>query len=262
MSLTCSIIVNTLVHKGYSLERCFIKNTDSLTTTITTQAKQKSLFYWVPRYWSTGASDAQSRWEWLGWQAQNNSLEASVWTGPQMKQPTLLSLWNLEVGPAGSIAIWTAAWAAVILTLGSNRIASLVTDREAKGAGAQREKNDTNLPEKSRHNQTALQAESVSLAPHFLLIFQPLIRLDSFATLEFYKTSLFLSNTCPLFVSNCLRLVSIYVESKRPDRNNLVDMWILAPLSRSKVTISVCPSCEARWSGVTPCFVTMFVYAP
>lgn len=45
MSLTCSIIVNTLVHKGYSLERSFIKNTDSLTTTITTQAKQKSLVY-------------------------------------------------------------------------------------------------------------------------------------------------------------------------------------------------------------------------
>ena len=41
MSLTYSIIVNTLVHKGYSLERCFIKNTDSLTTTTTTQAKQK-----------------------------------------------------------------------------------------------------------------------------------------------------------------------------------------------------------------------------
>lgn len=143
MSLTCSIIVNTLVHKGYSLERCFIKNTDSLTTTIATQAKQKSLFYWVPRYWSTGASDAQSRWEWLGSQAQNNSLKASVWTGPQMKQPTLLSLWNLEVGPAGSIAIWTAAWAAVILTLGGNKIASLVTDIEKQREQAHRERKMT-----------------------------------------------------------------------------------------------------------------------
>lgn len=90
--------------------------------------------------------------------------------------------------------------------------------REAKGAGAQREENDTNLPEMSRHNQKAFQAESVSLAPHFLLIFQPLIRLDSVATLEFYKIFLFLSNTRPLFVSNCLRLVSIYVHSKDSSR--------------------------------------------
>lgn len=87
----------------------------------------------------------------------------------------------------------------VILTLGSDRIASLVTDieKQREQAHREREEKDTNLPEKSGHNQTALQAESVSLAPHFLLIFQPLIRLDSFASLEFSKISLFVSNTAP-----------------------------------------------------------------
>lgn len=165
MSLTCSIIVNTLVHKGYSLERSFIKNTDSLTTTITTQAKQKSLVYWVPRYWSTGASDAQPCWEWLGSQAQNDSLEASVWIGPQMKQPSLLSLWNLEVGPAGPIdcpiAIWTAAWTVVILTLGSDRIASLVTDIEKQREQAHRERK--RIPTCRKSQDTTRQPSRQSL---------------------------------------------------------------------------------------------------
>ena len=57
-----------------------------------------------------------------------------------MKQPTLLSLWNLEVGPAGSIAVWTAAEPAVILTLGRGRRTSLVTDIEKQTELAHREK--------------------------------------------------------------------------------------------------------------------------
>lgn len=45
-------------------------------------------------------------------------------------------------------------------------------------------------------------------------------------------------------------------------RSTLVDVWTLAPFSRSKAAMSACPSWEARCSGVTPCLVTTFVSAP
>lgn len=38
--------------------------------------------------------------------------------------------------------------------------------------------------------------------------------------------------------------------------------WMLDPFSKSKVTMSVWPSWEAKWSGVTPCLVKMLVSAP
>lgn len=41
-----------------------------------------------------------------------------------------------------------------------------------------------------------------------------------------------------------------------------VATWILDPFSKSKVTMSVWPSWEAKWSGVTPCLVKMLVSAP
>ena len=67
-----------------------------------------------------------------------------------MKQPTLLSLWNLEVGPAGSVAAWTAAEPAVILTLGSGRRTSLVTDIEEQRELVHREKKMTPACRKSQ----------------------------------------------------------------------------------------------------------------
>lgn len=52
------------------------------------------------------------------------------------------------------------------------------------------------------------------------------------------------------------------VAEPRDKANTLVDVWTSAPLSRSEVTMSACPSWEARCSGVTPCLVTTLVSAP
>ena len=103
----------------------------------------------------------------------------------------------------------------MILAIGSYRVASLVTYTEMHRKQIHRERQmKLTCREKSRCKHAALQAESVSLTPCLPVISQSLMRLDSFATLEFYEIFLFLFKTCPLFVPNYLRLVSIYIHSE------------------------------------------------
>lgn len=57
--------------------------------------------------------------------------------------------------------------------------------------------------------------------------------------------------------TNCKFCIVLYVY-----RVTLVGTLTLAPFSSSRAAMSLCPSWEARWSGVTPCLVSMLVSAP